>query len=244
MTSIAEVQQYWNSRPCNVRHSRAPIGSEAWSNEVTWRKYFIEPHIKEFAEFSLWRDKRVLEIGCGIGTDTLEFRKAGADIDAVDVSAHSLYLARKRSDAHFYCFNAEDRLPMGLYDLIYSFGVLHHTPHPERVLQGARRRMAPNGELRIMLYAKWSIKHLFSQQPEAQAGCPIAKFYTAREARNLLEGNGFKVQSIEKAHIFPWRISDYIEHNYVKEWYYRWMPKRLFAWLERRLGHHLLIVCR
>jgi hypothetical protein len=128
--------------------------------------------------------------------------------------------------------------------LIYAFGVLHHTPNPGRILERCRVQLHRGGELRIMLYAKWSIKYLSGQQPEAQANCPIAKFYTVKEAETLLERNGFEVSSIRKTHIFPWRVSDYIEHRYVKQWPYRLMPKCVFGFLERLLGSHLLIVAR
>jgi SAM-dependent methyltransferase len=251
--TIEVVREYWDRQPCNVLHSPAGIGSSLWSEQVTQRKYFVEPHIPDFAQFPRWKGKQVLEIGCGIGTDTLEFIKAGvAHIDAIDLSGESLRLAFNRvtmdavgaSRAHFLRINAEELLPVGEYDLIYSFGVLHHTPHPEKVLHKAFSRLKDTGEFRIMLYAKWSIKRLFGFQPEAQAGCPLVRWYSGWEARHLLWHSGFIVESIHKTHIFPWQIDEYKEHRYVKLWYYRWMPAWAFRLLERALGTHLLIVAR
>jgi SAM-dependent methyltransferase len=243
-----ELTDYWNKRPCNVRHGTAPVGTPLWSEEVSIRKYTVEPHIIQFADFARWKDKRVLEIGCGIGTDTLQFLGAGAEVVAVDASVESLRLAAARASqidapVQFILADAEEFLPTsGPFDLIYSFGVLHHTPHPEKVLQRAHDALVDVGELRIMLYAKWSWKHLFTrQQPEAQAGCPYVKWYSKREARKLVEDCGFHVRSIEKTHIFPWRIKDYIEHRYKKAFPWNVMPKKLFDWLETILGHHLLI---
>ena len=184
----------------------------------------------------------MLEIGCGIGTDTLEFIKAGAAVYAVDLSGESVALARKRCPkASFWIADAEAWLPDGPFDLVYSFGVLHHMPNPKAVLN--RIRLSENGELRIMLYSKWCLKNVLGNQPEAQSGCPLARRYTVRDAKQLLESCGFGIQSIMKAHIFPYRVADYIEHRYVKRWYYR-MPQRLFSWLERHFGEHLLIVAR
>lgn len=258
MTS--EVERYWDARPCNVKHSLEAIGSLAWSKEVTERKYFVESHIPGFAQFERWAGKRVLEIGCGIGTDTLQFLRHGAMVYAVDLSRKSLVLAAARVRVHrdsvcapllhagnevrFFHMNAERELPEGdrSFNLVYSFGVLHHTEHPYRVLRLACQRLKSDGELRIMLYARRSLKDLLGEQPEAQVGCPIARRYTRRQAIALVEAAGFRVASIERRHIFPWRIADYVEHRYVKRWYLRPIPAWAMRWLERTLGDHLLIV--
>ena len=71
--SVDHVREYWNKRPCNIRHSPSEIGTRQYFDEVEARKYFIEPHILPFAQFERWKGKRVLEIGCGIGTDTINF---------------------------------------------------------------------------------------------------------------------------------------------------------------------------
>src|SRR5690348_1486316 len=73
--SVEEVREYWNRRPCNIRHSPKPVGSKEYFDEVEARKYFVEPHIPGFAQFARWSGKRVLEIGCGIGTDTINFAR-------------------------------------------------------------------------------------------------------------------------------------------------------------------------
>src|SRR5688572_7674773 len=103
---IGDVRDYWNARPCNVRHSTAQIGTEEYYNEVEARKYFVEPHIPGFADFEKWRGKTVLEVGCGIGTDTINFARAGAFVTAIDLSSESLALARRRAEV----FRLSDRI--------------------------------------------------------------------------------------------------------------------------------------
>lgn len=254
MVTVEEIKKYWDQRPCNVRHSVAPLGSLDWSREVTERKYFVEPHIKDLAQFERWRGKKILEVGCGIGTDTLEFIRHGAEVTAVDLSMTSLRLAWKRQLEEFqgmnrnladmHAVNAEDWLPPGPFDMVYSFGVLHHTLYPTRVLKNIYLRLKPGGELRIMLYARLSLKFLLGEQPEAQLGCPEVKLYTGYSARKLLQAFDFQVLSVRKTHIFPWKIKDYIEYRYVKRWPWSHTPSWLFNQAERLLGHHLLIVAR
>ena len=142
--SIVDVRRYWDARPCNIRHSTKPVGSREYFDEVESRKYFVEPHIPAFAEFDRWRGKRVLEVGCGIGTDSVNFARAGAELTAVDLSSESLQIARQRAEVmgvddriEFITANAEElssAVSGGPYDLVYSFGVIHHTPNPERAL--------------------------------------------------------------------------------------------------------------
>jgi hypothetical protein len=52
--SIADVQRYWDARPCNIRHSTKAVGSKEYFDEVEARKYLVEPHIPGFAEFDRW----------------------------------------------------------------------------------------------------------------------------------------------------------------------------------------------
>jgi len=253
-TSIEDVRAYWNSRPCNVRHSDLPLGSKEYFDAVEARKYFVEPHIPEFAGFSGWKGKKVLEIGCGIGTDAVNFARNGADYVGVELSDVSLEIARQRFDVlglsgQFFAANVEELsgsdIPVGPYDLIYSFGVIHHTVNPAQALSEVRKFASVETELRIMLYARNSYKAILIEegfdQPEAQDGCPIALTYTHEEARALIESAGFSVHSIKQDHIFPYKVDRYVQYEYEKESWFDSMPPDLFTLLEKRLGWHLLI---
>src|SRR5579864_1660679 len=266
--TVDEVRNYWDRRPCNIRHSPKPVGTREYFDEVEARKYLVEPHIPRFAQFERWRGKKVLEIGCGIGTDTMNFARHGAQVTAVDLSDNSLSVARRRAEV----FGLEDRVrfiqadaehlsesvPVESYDLVYSFGVIHHTPHPERVLDQIRLYLKPGTVVKIMVYHRWSWKvlwillgygkgkfwrldRLIAENSEAQTGCPVTYAYSRRQGRRLLESSGLNVTGTQVDHIFPFRIPDYVQYRYVKVWYFRWMPHWLFHELERVAGWHLCL---
>ena len=264
---VAAVQDYWNRRPCNLLASPLEVGTKAYFDEVAARKYMVEPHIPGFAQFERWKDKRVLEIGCGMGTDTMSFAKAGARVTAVDLSERSLDLAKRRPeiegvDVRFYQADAErlnEVVPADGYDLIYSFGAIHHTPHPERAVEEIRRYAGPQTTVKLMVYHKrswkvasillrqgkgafWRLPRLVAQYSEAQEGCPVTYAYTSREARRLL--SGFQIEDMRVDHIFPYRVDRYVEYGYAKSWYFSALPRPLFQWLERRFGWHLCITAR
>lgn len=266
---IDRVREFWDRRPCNLRHSPRPVGSREYFDEVEQRKYFVEPHIPGFAEFPRWAGKRVLEIGCGLGTDTINFARQGARVTAVDLSEESMALAKKRAQV----FGLADRIDFRLgnseelasfvepapYDLIYSFGVIHHTPHPERVIAQLREFTHADTELRVMVYSRVSYKlfwilheegiwdmsrvdELVAKSSEAQSGCPVTYTYDFEQARALLAG--FDVYAIEKAHIFTWDVEAYKRYEYVKDAAWAGVSDEELARFERELGWHTLIKAR
>jgi ubiquinone/menaquinone biosynthesis C-methylase UbiE len=254
--NIQTVQAFWNARPCNIRHSTQPIGTKEYFDQVEQRKYFVEPHIPGFAQFERWGGKKVLEVGCGIGTDTINFARAGASVTAVDLSDESLKLAKQRAKLFgledkicFHQANAEElssHVPLESYDLVYSFGVIHHTPNPGEAIAQIKQYMTAASELRLMLYAKNSWKNIMIEaefdQPEAQNGCPIAFTYTPDEVRALL--SGFDVLEMKQDHIFPFVVEKYVKYEYEIVPWFSSMPKDMFAALEKNLGWHMLVTAR
>ena len=269
---VASVQNYWNNRPCNIRHSPKQVGTREYFDEVEARKYLVESHIPRFAEFERWKGKKVLEIGCGIGTDTINFARHGAQVTAVDLTEKSLEVARQRAKVFglddkitFYQANAEklsETVPVQEYDLVYSFGVIHHTPHPENVLEEIRKHyLKPDSTVKIMVYNRWSWKvlwilfaygkgqfwkwnRLVADYSEAETGCPVTYSYSRTAGTQLLEDHGLRVTDVMVDHIFAFEIPEYVQYRYKKVWYYRWMPKFLFRALELAFGWHLCLTAK
>lgn len=262
-----EVQKYWNDRPCNIKHSKKEFGTKEYFDEVEQKKYFVEPHIPGFADFKKWDGKKVLEIGCGIGTDSINFVRNGAKLTVIEFSEKSLDVCKKRFStygltAEFYLGDVEkltEFLPAQHFDLIYSFGVIHHTPKPEKAFEEIVKYMDKNTELRVMLYSKISYKlfwimmekgikqmsdmeTLIRRNAEAQYDCPVAYTYTFDEIREMVGKYGISVDKIWKDHIFTWDIENYKNNVYVKDQYWKNVNKKLFKQCEEELGWHTLFL--
>ena len=159
IATIDDVKQYWDDRPCNVKHSKKDLGSIEYFDEVDRKRYTAEPHIPKFADFSAWKGKKVLEIGCGMGTEGINFARHGADYTGTDLSIESLNLAQKRFEVYnkkgrFFEGNAENLstfVPAEKYDLIYSFGVIHHSPKPNLIIDQIYKYMDESSTLKKKL---------------------------------------------------------------------------------------------
>lgn len=253
---IEQVRAFWEDYPCNRGYSNLSLGSREYFDEIEKRKYIAEPHIPGFAEFKRWKGKRVLEIGCGIGTDTVNFAREGAYVDAVDLSESSIALAHRRvrlenlsERVRFHVADAEylsSVLRPQRYDLVYAFGVLHHTPDPEKIIeQILRNYTVPGSVLKLMLYHLyslrvarillrskidlWTLGRDIAEYSEAQVGCPISRTYSHRGIHRLL-GSGFRILEMRNGSILP--LTDRRR---------RYLPPFLLRWLERRLGWHVLV---
>ena len=198
-----EVRDFWNSEPCGTRYLNHQDDFESHARA----RYALEPYIPEFAGFASARGLQVLEIGVGMGADYLEWLKAGAQATGVDMSAASLESARRRCTSAGYrpdlrVADAEN-LPFAdeSFDLVYSYGVMHHSPDTAQCLREALRVLKPGGRARIMLYHHPSLTGLmlwlrygvFRGRSLRQAvyhhlESPGTKTFTEAEVRKILSG--------------------------------------------------------
>lgn len=205
-----QVKRHWEDEPCGTSTASAAPGTPEFFAQVERERYRLEPYIREFAEFERWRGRRVLEVGVGLGTDFIGFVRAGADAVGIDLTEAAVAAVRERlrqeelvaevrtGDAESLPFEDDS------FDLVYSYGVLHHTPDTSRAISEIRRVVRPDGEARIMLYSRrswlalgawfrwglgrarpWkSIAAVLGEHLES----PGTKAYTSRELDELFAG--------------------------------------------------------
>lgn len=174
-TSKHQIQDFWDTEPCGSKHPDSKgvePGSPVFCADTENRRYelhrdFAKPFLKEAVRFDQIAHQRVLEVGCGIGVDAIQFARRANDMYLVDLSAMSLRLtlrrfANEQLAAHAALADAEN-LPFeaGSFDVAYSFGVLHHSPNTERSIEQLHRILKPGGTAIVMLYAKYSAMTLF-----------------------------------------------------------------------------------
>jgi SAM-dependent methyltransferase len=163
-----EVAEFWSTYQPGLSVAQEEPGTEAFYREVERQRYRLEPHIPEVALFSEWTGRDVLEAGCGIGTDGAQFAKCGARYTALDQSELALTLARRGFElrglrGRFLSGSITD-LPFEdeSFDLVYSFGVIHHSPHTERAVAEFYRVLRPGGIALVMLYHRGSLNYRFN----------------------------------------------------------------------------------
>jgi len=198
-----EVRDFWNADPCGSRY----LGDLADFEAHARARYQLEPYIHEFAGFARSGGQRVLEVGVGMGADFLEWLKAGAQATGVDLSSTSLEQAKRRCEIAGYApdlrVSDAEHLPFpnDTFDIVYSYGVMHHSPDTPQCIREAWRVLNPGGSLRIMIYHHpsltgfmlwlrygWLRGKSLRQAVYDHLESPGTKSYTQEEARAMLQG--------------------------------------------------------
>lgn len=196
------VRAFWQANPCGVKFADAEPGTRLFYERVEQHRYLTEWHIPEAADFQGARGMKVLEIGCGLGTDGAQFARAGADYTGVDLTEAAIELAERRFElfdlkGRFETADAENlQFADASFDIVYSHGVLHHTPDTERAVREIHRVLRPGGRAVVMLYHRDSynyrvnislLRRAGAHLLRTEAGLRIAHKLTGEPLDNLRE---------------------------------------------------------
>jgi len=203
----ASVRRFWNRASCGEVYAKGDDFAEQMHLAERTR-YSLEPYIRKFADFESAKDRDVLEVGVGMGCDHLQWarshprRLCGVDLTPRAIEFASRHLALHGFDSELEVADAEN-LPFEdeAFDLVYSFGVLHHSPNTPRAIRQVHRVLRPGGVARIMIYHRasltglmlWARYALLAGRPFRSLDdvyahhleSPGTKAYSVREAREL-----------------------------------------------------------
>ncbi len=214
-----QVHDYWNQESCGTEVAASTKFSRRYFEEIEEYRYSTEPEIFPFAQFTRFRDQKILEVGIGAGTDFIQWVRAGAKAHGVDLTKEAVEHARKRLD--IYGLKAEglsvadaENLPYldNTFDLVYSWGVIHHTPDTIRALEEILRVTRIGGKMKIMVYNRRSLSALYRYlRFSLLRGKPFrsiswvlyhhtesigTKAFTMREVRNILANYPVHIKDI------------------------------------------------
>jgi ubiquinone/menaquinone biosynthesis C-methylase UbiE len=157
-----EVIAQWSADPAGALAAGDDLGTPESFRRIEAYRYRVQPWMHQTFHFSLSRGQRVLEVGVGAGTDHVQFARAGADLTGIDLTPRSVELTRMRLEQEGFeprvsVMDAEKlEFPDNSFDVVYSFGVLHHTSSAERAFCEVRRVLRPGGRFIGGLYNRHS----------------------------------------------------------------------------------------
>ena len=249
--TTADVRKYWNQHIHDLEITTHPVGTRGFFADLDQYHFEKLHHLVRLVDFNAYRGKRVLEVGCGAGTDLVRFAKGGAIVTGVDLSSSAIALARENFEQQGLSADLREadgeRLPFadGSFDLVYAHGVIQYTPDTERIVEECRRVLTPGGEAVFQAYNRVSWLNALSKLmkvPLEHEGAPVLKKFSAAEFRALLRG--FRdVRIVEERFPVKSRLHGGWKGTMFNTFFvgtFNALPRSLV----RRFGWHLLAFCK
>lgn len=251
MTSTARIREYWNRRIHDLEMTDEPVGSRAFFDALDEYRFDKLRYLPTLVDFDGHGGRRILEIGCGIGTDLVRFARGGARVTGVDLATRSIELARRNVELHGLraaglCVADGETLPFGdgHFDVVYAHGVIQYAADPARLVGEAHRVLRPGGAAIFMVYNRHSWLRALSLLLRVElehADAPVLRMLSRREYRRLL-GAFEAVRIVPERFPAPSRL-----HGGWKGTLYNRVFVGLFNALPRAvvrpLGWHLMAFC-
>lgn len=252
MATTAEVTRYWNEHIHDLAMTPHPVGTREFFDDLERYRYEKLHYLPRLVDFGGYAGRRVLEVGCGIGTDLVRFAGGGASVTGIDLSETAVSLARANVEFHevagrveLFVGNAEALpFPDASFDVVYGHGVVQYTVNPNLLVSECRRVLAPGGVAIFMVYNRLSWLNLLSQVMGVDlehVDAPVLRKYSIGELRQLLAG-------FDDVRIVPERFPVKSRlHGGWKGALYNGLFVGVFnalprAWV-RRFGWHLMAFC-
>jgi ubiquinone/menaquinone biosynthesis C-methylase UbiE len=162
-----EIQRQWDRDACGSHYAKETLPNTLeWYLEIERHRYGVyAPWMPEVMEFDRHRGEKLLEVGAGLGTDHAQFARNGALTTDLDLSSGHLEHAKRNFslrglDGEFVHGDAEN-MPFHdeTFDVVYSNGVIHHSPNTQRIVDEMYRVLRPGGRIIVMVYAENSLHY-------------------------------------------------------------------------------------
>jgi SAM-dependent methyltransferase len=197
VATIDEVREYWERHIHDLEITRHPVGSRGFFDDLDQYHFEKLHHLLRLVDFDGYRDKAVLEVGCGAAVDLARFARGGAIVTGVDLAASAIHLARanfnqQRLPGDFRVANAE-QLPFAdnTFDLVYAHGVVQYTADPVRLVGECRRVLKPGGQAIVQVYNRVSWLNALSKVMKVgleHDDAPVLLKFSIGEFQRLLAG--------------------------------------------------------
>jgi len=251
VATIDEVRAYWERHIHDLEITKHPVGSRGFFDDLDQYHFEKLHHLLRLVDFGGYAGRRVLEVGCGAGTDLARFAKGGALVSGVDLSSSAIALARQNFDQQGLQADLREadgeHLPFAndTFDLVYAHGVVQYTTDPQQLADECRRVLKPGGEAVFQVYNRISWLNALSKLmkvPLEHEDAPVLLKYSAGEFRALL--SGFRdVRIVEERFPVKSRLHGGWKGTVFNTFFvgtFNALPRPLV----RRFGWHLLAFCR
>lgn len=161
----SDVAAFWNAEPCDSENSQLSPATQQYYQEIEADRYAYQGHILEIMKWLDWKNKNVLEIGTGVGTDARKMIERGAIYHGINVDAGSCESTRTALNVFNHAGTLQQMSATKMdfenerFDTVYSFGVLHHIPEVQKAISEIHRVLKPGGHLLFMVYNRPSINY-------------------------------------------------------------------------------------
>lgn len=245
------VRDYWEAMPCGSDDELSPVETHEFLRNTELTRFSRDTFMQDTVGFAMWRGKTVLEVGCGMGMDLVQFARAGANVTAIDLTEAGAEITARRLMAenlkgHVLVADAEALpFPTNRFDFVYSWGVIHATPNTERAAAEMVRVCKPGGQVLAMVYNRYSLVAI-----QAWLAYGLARGRVLASPAQLIaehvESPGIKVYSRAECHqLFPTLHHTSI-HTIVTSWDLRigrrrFLPPFLRRAVPSKLGWFMVI---
>jgi SAM-dependent methyltransferase len=248
--SSADVRRYWNQHIHDLEISQHPPGTPGFFSDLDQYHFEKLHHLLRLVDFDAWRDRAVLDVGCGAGVEVVRFARAGARTFGVDLSEQAIGLTKlnvgQQGLRAALSVADGEALPFsdGSFDYVFAHGVVQYAADDARVVAECHRVLKPGGIALFQVYNRVSWLNLLSKlmkTPLEHEDAPVLKRYSIPEFRTLV-GRFSKVEIVPERFPVRSRLHKGWKGTAFNTFFVGTFNALPRAWV-RRFGWHLLAIC-